>query len=47
MVGHASLRQETLSVFEHLDALERKLDEFEKDDTCVAEGWRRAFDVPE
>jgi hypothetical protein len=34
-------------VFEHLDAIEAKLDELDFDDYFGSEGWRHAFDLPD
>jgi len=46
MVGHAT-PQEIISVFQHYDLIEMKLEEYEQDDTFGTEGWRHAFGLPE
>ena len=46
LVGHAS-RDEIMSVFGHIDAMEEKLDETEQDDFYGTEGWRRFFGHPD
>lgn len=46
LVGHAS-KEEILSVFGHLDALEEKLDETDCDDFFGTEGWRHFFGHPD
>lgn len=45
-VGHATA-QEIASVFEHLDAIESKLDDSDGDDTFGTEGWRHWFGMPD
>ena len=46
MVGHAT-PQEIISVFQHYDLIEMKLEEYEQDDTFGTEGWRHSFGLPE
>lgn len=46
LVGRATM-EELLSVFEHLDSLETRLDETDDDDTFGTEGWREFFGLPE
>jgi len=46
MVGHATPK-EILSVFEHLDAMERKLDDLDPEDFFGTEGWRHFFGLPD
>ena len=41
-VGHATV-EEIRSVFEHLDALEMKLDELDYEDFFGTEGWRHTL----
>lgn len=41
-VGKATPK-EILSVFEHLELLEMKLDDLDADDTFGTEGWKRSF----
>jgi hypothetical protein len=45
-VGKAS-STELQKVFQHLDALEMKLDELDYDDYFGTEGWRHAFNHPD
>lgn len=45
-VGKATPK-EIMSVFEHLDLIENKLDDLDADDTFGTEGWRVSFGVPE
>lgn len=46
LVGKASV-SEIQSVFQHIDMLERSLDEFDTKDAFGTEGWRRAFGHPD
>jgi hypothetical protein len=46
LVGHTST-DEILSIFEHIDELEMKLDEFDEQDGFGTEGWRHFFGIPE
>jgi hypothetical protein len=46
IVGHAT-RDEIISVFEHLDDLELKLDEADEHDMLGTEGWRHWVGYPE
>jgi hypothetical protein len=46
LVGHASTT-EILSVFQHLDTLERSLDEADELDALGTEGWRHFVGYPE
>ena len=41
-VGKAT-KEEVMLLFEHIDALEMFLDEYEMDDTFGTEGWRHAI----
>lgn len=41
-VGKAT-KDEIMSVFQHLDVLENKLDDLDADDTFGTEGWRKNF----
>lgn len=45
-VGHATPK-EILSVFEHYDLLEMKLDAADMDDALGTEGWRRYVGLPD
>lgn len=47
MVGHATV-DEILSVFGHIDAMEKVLDEeVDPNDGLGTEGWRRFFNHPD
>ena len=46
LVGHATI-EEILSVFNHYDMLEAKLDEMDCDDALGTEGWRHSLGLPE
>lgn len=45
-VGAATVG-EILSVFEHLDAMEAKMEEADGDDFFGPDGWRHWFDMPD
>lgn len=45
-IGHATTK-EVMSVFEHLDALESKLEELSCEDFFGTEGWRHFLGLPE
>ena len=46
LVGAAS-KDEILSVFEHLDAIEERLDEADEDDRLGTQGWRYFVGMPD
>ena len=46
LVMHAT-KEELLSVFGHLDSLERRLDEADAEDVLGTEGWRSWVGLPD
>ncbi len=46
IVGRAT-KEDVLVLFQHIDALEMFLDEFEVEDTFGTEGWRHAIGMPD